>query len=171
MTTKSALLCISFALVLSIVWQAPGAYAQSKTATGSFVQNSSGVVAGNNIVSVSASVSVQVSNETIKTKESMLRSAVVNFLTSGPNVLKTSETDLPNIKTKVVNQVNNDTQSIEGSEATNAIVGVEVSKALKTIVASTEKSAPIKSVTIQTSSTCKPSAVKSIACDNVVTIK
>ena len=171
MITTTALLWISFALIFLVSWQAQGTYAQSKPDIGSLAQNSIGVGAGNNVVSVSASVSVQVSNETIKAKESMLRSAVVNFLTSGPNVLKTSESDLPNIKTKVVNQINNATQSIEGSEATNAIVGVEISKALKTIVASTGKPAPIKPVTIQTSSTCKPSTVNLLACDNVVTIK
>ena len=45
-------------------------------------------------------------------------------------------------------------------EATNAIIGVEVSKALKTLVMSSDKPNQNEIVTIQTSSTCKPLTVE-----------
>ncbi len=114
---------------------------------------------------------MQVSNQSLKTKDGMLRSSVINFLNSGPNVLKTPETAQPDVKSKIVNQINNDTQSVEGSEATNAIIGVEVTKALKSLVSSSDKPNQSSIVTIQTSSTCKPLTVKSISCENTVTIK
>ena len=124
---------------------------------------------GKNVVKVSSSVAVDVSNSTLKIKDGMLRSAVSSFLNSGPNVLKTSVTNQPLVKTKIDNKINNVTQSVQGAEATNAIIGVEVSKALKTLVLSFGNSTGV--VTVDTSSTCKPSASKSISCDNTVTIK
>ncbi len=154
-------------LVLSIyVWQFPvGVYAQTQSSSKTISDNV------NSAVSVSASVTVQVGNQTLKAKDGMLRSSIINFLSSGPNVLKTPETDQPNVKSKIVNQINNVTQNVQGLEATNAIIGVEVSKALKTLVASSDKPNQNEIVTIQTSSTCKPLTVKSISCENTVTIK
>lgn len=125
----------------------------------------------NSVVSVSSSVTVQVSNDSLKAKDGMLRSAVSSFLNSGPNVLKTSPSDQPVVKSKISNLISNDTQSVEGIEATNAIVAVEVSKAIKTAVSTSDKPGQSAMVTIQTSSTCKPLATKSISCDNTVTIK
>lgn len=122
------------------------------------------------IVTVSAIVTVPVSNDTIKTKDGMLRTSVIGFLNSGPNALKTSANDQPVVKSKIVNLVNNDTQNVEGPEATNAIVGVEISKALKSIVSEGNASENMM-VTIQSSSSCKPTAVGSISCENTVTMK
>lgn len=123
---------------------------------------------GTSLVSVSASVKIQVSNATLDIKEKMLRTAVSTFLNSGQNVLKTSASDLPIVKTKIANQINNATQSVEGTEATNAIIGVEVGKALKTVISPTTHTGFL---TVMTSSTCKPAASKSISCDNIITIK
>lgn len=126
---------------------------------------------GGSIVSVSASLTVQVSNETVKAKEGMLRSSVISFLNSGPNALKTSPNDQTLVNSKIANLVNNDTQNVQGIEATNAIIGVEISKALKTVLPSGSTPNVPGKVTILTSSTCKPSSANSISCDNAVTIK
>ena len=156
-----ALVCT---LVLSIsIWHFPaGIYAQSQSLNSS--DN------GKSIVSVSASVTVQVSNESLKAKDSMLKSSIIGFLNSGPNVLKTAQTDQPNVKSKISNAINNATQDIQGIEATNAIIGVEISKALKSLVSSSQPNQSAL-VTIQTSSTCKPSGAVSISCQNTVNIK
>ena len=132
---KSDMSCVLFVIVLStsLLYLSMPVYGQSQSAT------TSATKAGDS-VSVSASVTVQVTNESLKTKDGMLRSSVISFLNSGPNVLKTVATDQPIVKTKIVNQINNVTQSVQGLDATNAIIGIEVSKALKTIVSSTDKS-------------------------------
>ncbi len=163
---KSDMSCVLFAIVLStfLLYLIMPVYGQSQSST------TSATKAGDS-VSVSASVTVQVTNESLKTKDGMLRSSVISFLNSGPNVLKTLATDQPIVKTKIVNQINNVTQSVQGLDATNAIIGIEVSKALKTIVSSTDKSNQEGTVAIQTSSTCKPMNTKAISCDNTVTIK
>ena len=111
------------------------------------------------------------SNETLDIKEKMLRSAVSSFLNSGQNVLKTSDSDVPIVKTKISNQINNVIQNVEGTEATNAIIGVEIGKALETVISPTAQKSHAGGITVMTSSTCKPAAVKSISCDNIVTIK
>lgn len=126
---------------------------------------------GSGVVSVSTSVVIQVSNETQDIKEKMLKTAVGNFLNSGQNVLKTSDSDLPIVKTKITNQINNAIQNVEGTEATNAIIGVEIGKALETVISPTAPKGHAGVITVMTSSTCKPAAVKSISCDNLVTIK
>lgn len=166
----SLLVSITFAIVLSLgmSYYSVNAYGQSQGTQGSSKTTTDN---GNSVVSVSASVTVQVANQSLKTKDGMLRSSVISFLNSGPNVLKTPETDPPDVKTKIINQINNDTQSVQGLEATNAIIGVEVSKALKSLVSTSDKPNQNAIVTIQTSSTCKPLSVKSITCDNTVTIK
>jgi hypothetical protein len=143
----------------------PPAYAQSMP-TNSLKTTPS----QNNTVTVSSSFSVGLSNQTIKIKDGMLRSAVIGFLTSGPNVLKMSPTDQPVVRTKIVNQISNATQSVQGVEATNAIVGVELSKALKILVGSTTKPNQSVVVTIETSSTCKPLG-SMVTCDNTVNIQ
>ncbi len=132
---KSDMSCVLFVIVLStsLLYLSMPVYGQSQSAT------TSATKAGDS-VSVSASVTVQVTNESLKTKDGMLRISVISFLNSGPNVLKTVATDQPIVKTKIVNQINNVTQSVQGLDATNAIIGIEVSKALKTIVSSTDKS-------------------------------
>jgi hypothetical protein len=163
------LLSICTALVLSLCMSyfSVSTYGQSQE----IANSSSKTTSDNSVISVSASVTVQVSNESLKSKEGMLRSSVISFLNSGPNVLKTPESNQPDVKTKIVNQINNDTQSVQGLEATNAIIGVEVSKALRSLVSSSDKPNQNAIVTIQTSSTCKPLAIKSISCENTVTIK
>lgn len=161
-------LWISVALVLSFsLWNFPTTvYGQTTPSSSKTISSDS-----DSVVSVSSSVTVQVSNETLKVKDGMLKSAVVGFLNSGPNVLKTPVSSQPNVKTTIKNQVNNATQSVEGIEATNAILGIEVSKALKTMVTNSDKPGQSALVTIQTSSTCKPSTVKLISCENSVTLK
>ena len=83
-------------------------------------------------------------------------------------LLKASDADIPVVKTKITNRVNNAVQDVEGIEATKAIIGVEITKALKSKIPSSNQSVI---VTIDTSSTCKPSNIKLISCQNSVTIK
>jgi hypothetical protein len=125
---------------------------------------------GNSVVSVSSSIAIPVSNQTSKMSETTLKSSVTSFLNSGPNVLKTSDARISS-NTKIINKINNDTQNVQGGEATSAIVGVEISKALKTIVPPTSQQNKASLITITTSSTCKPSSASVIACDNTVEIK
>ena len=122
---------------------------------------------GNSLVSISASVSVPVTNESLRNKDTMLRSAVIGFLNSGANVLKIPDEVMANVKTKIANQVSNMTQNVEGSEATNAIIGVEITKALRSLISS--KGTGI--VTVDASSTCKAPTDNMISCDNTVNIK
>lgn len=143
-------------------------YAQSQSIQDSSTKTTSSNQ--NNLVKVSSSFAVEVTNQTLKTKEGMLRNAVIGFLTSGPNVLKLSPTDQTVVKTKIVNQIANATQNVEGIEATNVVIGVEVSKALRTIVSSFKGPNQSSTVAIETYSTCKPSA-KLISCENTVTLK
>lgn len=126
---------------------------------------------GTGVVSVSATVTMPVSNETLDTKDRMLRTAVISFLNSGANVLKMADSDQPIVKTKIANEINKAIQNVEGTEATNAIIGVEVTKSLKSVNLRTVEKNHANSITISTSSTCKLVAIKSISCDNVVTIK
>ena len=163
-----ALICTALVLSISISQFPIEIYAQSQSFN-SASKTTSGD--GKSVVSVSASITVQVSNESLKAKEGMLRSSVIGFLNSGPNVLKTPESDQANIKSKIVNQINNATQNVQGLEATNAIVGVEVSKALKSLVASSDKPNQTALVTIKTASTCNSITVGPTSCDNTVTIQ
>lgn len=162
-------LAVSLSLIMSISFSSfpIAVYGQAQTGT----SGSSKASNANSVVSVSSSVSVPVSNDTLKAKDGMLRTAVNSFLNSGPNVLKASPNDQPSVKTKIVNEINNATQNVEGIEATNAIVGIEVSKALRSEVSANTNPAQSSIITIQTSSTCKPTVSKSIICDNIVTIK
>ena len=124
-----------------------------------------------NQITVNATLSIQVSNLTLDTKDRMLRSAVIGFVTSGPNVLKTTPTEQPLVRTKITNQVTKAIQSLEGIEATNAIIGVEISKAIKGLISSTNDPNQTKIVNVETSSTCKPEATKSLSCENNIVIK
>jgi hypothetical protein len=167
---KTRLLWISGVFLLSnIICLFPGAiYAQipSKTAvTSNTASESEGVV------SVTATVSVKVSNGTLENQEKMLRNSVITFISSGANVLKSSPTVAPNVNTKINNNVNNVTQIVQGIEATNAVVAVEISKALKTVISSSTDTNQTGDITIGTTSTCRPIVLKSITCENTVTIK
>lgn len=153
--------CTALVLTLGVSYFSVNTYGQSQVS----------YTSENSIVSVSASVTVQVTNESLKAKDGMLRSSVFGFLNSGAGILKTSVSDQPTIKTKISNQVNNATQSVEGAEATNAIIGVEISKALRTVVSSSDKPNQTASVTIETTSKCKPVQIGSILCENSVKIK
>jgi len=141
--------------------------ALSEAATISAMNATSGPTSS---ISVSASVTIPVANQTMKSNEATLRSALTGFLNSGQNVLKTSDALQVNTKTKITNQLNNATQSVEGIEATNAIVGVEVGKAIRTAIASNQQDASAL-VTIAILSNCKPSSSNIIFCDNTVSIK
>lgn len=172
---KSSVVCLCGTIIFSIIVSnlvsatIADVYGQLKSST----SGQSTTTAGNenSVVSVNAGVKVQVTNSSLKTKDGMLRSAVISFLNSGPNVLKTSATDQPAIQTKITNSINNDTQSVEGIEATNAIIGVEITKALKTVVSGSNKPDQSALVGIETTSTCKPSVGTSIACQATVTIR
>lgn len=142
-------------------------FAQSTPAADMSTRTTSG---NGTSISVSATVAIQISNETLQAKEGLLRSAIITFLNSGPNLLKATPTDTPAMNSKISNQINNVTQIVEGLEATNAIIGVEINKALKTLILSLEQPKQSKAITIGTTSTCKPSG-QSIACENVVKIK
>ena len=122
------------------------------------------------MVSVIANVTVPLSNDTLKKSEGMLKSAVASFLNSGSNTLKKADSDQPFVKTVIINKINNVTQNVQGTEATNAIIGVEISKSLKTIVSPSNKLNQTGMATIETSSKCKPSADKPISCENLVII-
>ena len=122
------------------------------------------------VVSVNSSVTVQVTNQTLKDKDAMLRSAVSSFLNSGPNILKSRDGG-QDVMTKIVNNVNNATQSLQGTEATNAILGVEISKALKTSVLQSKLPNQADTVIIDTSATCKLAQAKMISCQNSITIR
>lgn len=168
---KSASLLISFAFVLSISITYPitGVNAQSESSA-----NFSSKIASDNAsagVTVSATASIAVSNATLTTKDKMLRNAVIGFLISGPNVLKITPTDEPVVQTKITNKINNTTQSVQGMEATNAIIGVEVSKALHSLISSSGKLNQTAILVVETSSKCKPSQVNLILCENTVTLR
>lgn len=152
---------LAFAVFFVMSASSVAVYGQLKT-----VQNSS---SSSSVVSVSATVGVQVSNATMKTKESMLRSSVISFLNSGPNVLKLPGNDQVDVKSMIQNKLNNDTQNVQGVEATNAVVGVEINKALRKVVSSAGDPNQLVLVTIQTTSSCK--SAQTTTCDNTVVIK
>jgi hypothetical protein len=169
---KSMLLAsggIVFVLSFSIWNISTTTYAQITNTTSSSSETASG--SEKSIVSINAKMTVQISNDTVKTKEAMLRTAVVGFLNSGSNILKTSDAGQLITKTKITNEINNTTQSLEGAEATNAVFGVEISKALKSAVSSSNAPGQMHTITVETSSTCKPSDTKSTTCENTIGIK
>ncbi len=163
---KSTLILIGFAVFLSTSLLYPvKANAQLQVPS---TNSSSQMTGTGNTVSVSSTITLQVTNATLKTNQGMLKSAIFDFLNSGPNVLKISDGTKIIVKTKIINQIANVTQSVEGIEATNAIIGVEIGKALTEIVSSPNKGGI---VSVGTSSTCKLAVANSISCDGAVTIK
>lgn len=164
---KSGLLWVCVALILSLFFCPfpTTIYAQSESREDSSSRTTG---AANDVVSVSASITVQVANETLKLKEGTVRSAIVGLFNSGLGILKTSDSDQPISKTKITNQISNTTQSVEGTEATYAVIGVEISKAFKSVISSSNNTG---SVTLELSSTCKPAGVKMTSCDNSLDIK
>jgi hypothetical protein len=118
---------------------------------------------------ISASISLHIRNETLQVKIDSLWAAVVGFLNSGPNLLKVSATTDPIVKTIITNIINNTTQTVEGVEATNAVLSVEITRALRTVNSSLGVSSNV--VTVDTTSLCNPSGDNSIACQNNVTIE
>ncbi len=151
-------LWICFALSLSVaIGHLPGSvYGQSPPST---VKNTS---------QVSSSLTVQVSNETII---GVLTPAVFNLIYSGASIFKTSDSDKLIMKTKIDNQINNATQNVEGTDAANAIIGIEIGRAVRSVISPTADKHQTGPITIDTSSICKLMAVKSITCDNSVKIK
>ena len=166
---KLSPLWLCLAIVLSIyIWHPPSAVtAQSQSTTG-ITSKVSG--SGNDEVTVGATANIKVSNATLTAKDKNLRNAIIGFLNSGPNLLKTIPSDQPIVKTKVTNQLSNTTQSVEGIEATGAIIAVEVTKALKSLISSKGPN-QTAFVNVETSSTCKPSSADMISCQNSVTLK
>ena len=92
------------------------------------------------------------------------------FVKLGPDLLKGSDKKLPNVTTKIDNEINNVTQTVKTTKSTNAVLGVEISKALARIV-SLLAPHQTDTITIHTLSICKHSAPRSDNCDNAVTIK
>ena len=167
---KSTLVWISVVLIfaLSTLHYATIANAQSQSKLKEPLKIKSNE---NSSVSVSAIVKVQITNETFKAKDGILKSAVGGLLNSGANILKTPGSVDPVTKSKIVNLINNVTQNVQGTEATNAIIGVEISKALKTANMTSDKPHQTAIVTVESLSNCKPSTANMISCENTVTIK
>jgi hypothetical protein len=177
---KSGLSLACVGLILSISLLLPWiTYAQAQITSnssnnlpGSAVSVSSN--SSNNLpgsaVSVSSTVSIQVSNITIKTDEATLKSAITGFLNSGPSIFKTSESYQLNASTQISNEIDGTKHTVQGMEATNAIVGVELSKGLRNLVSSVPQN-QTNTITVGTSSACKPSAPNIISCANEVVIK
>jgi hypothetical protein len=124
----------------------------------------------NATVLVNSSVTTPIMFDTINTKGSALTSSIMAFVNLGPDVLKGSNSGLPNVKTKINNEVNNVTQTVEGIKSTEAIMRVEINKALASII-SLLSANQTHTINIETFSICKPSATRSDSCDNAVTIK
>ena len=155
-------------LAISVCISPVGIYAQSQLTPNP--QSKMISASGSSVVTVSLSVTVPVSNQTIKTNEGTLKSAIIGLLNSGPNIFKTSDNFQVSTKTKIANQINNATQNVEGIEATNAIVGVEIGKALRSVISPTSKQNYTALITVMASSTCKP-ASGAISCDNAISMK
>jgi hypothetical protein len=158
---------VALGILISYSFAINGIYAQIKpTTTNQTAVPSSGSTAA----ASSVTVTVPVSNQTITTTEGKLRSAVVSSLNAGPNVLKTSENAQANTKSKITNQINNATQIVEGIEATNAIVGVEIGKSLRSVISENSQKTQAPLVTVTTSSSCKPAGT-TVSCENTISIK
>ena len=165
---QSVGVCVILALSIS-VWHFPAiSYAQSQNLTNTLSKTTP--TEQKISVSVSSSVTLPVTNQTFKTNQGTLRSAVLDLLNAGPDVLKSSDGNQLAMQTKITNQINNDTQVVQGQEATNAIIGVEINKGLTSTISSKNQTQG-GVITVQTSSTCKPSAGTSVSCQNTVTIK
>jgi hypothetical protein len=159
--------CVVLALSLTL-WHLPAtSYAQLQIPTNT---SKTTPVEKNISVSVSSTVTLPVTNQSFRTNQGTLKSAAIDLINAGPNVLKTSDENKITMQTKITNQINNDTQVVQGVEATNAILGVEINKGLTHIVSATNQTQG-GIVTLQISSTCKPSAANSIICDNTLVIK
>jgi hypothetical protein len=131
--------------------------------------NSSNATQGSDSAAVSATLNVQVKNATSETEDRMLRNSIIGFLTSGPNVLKSIPNEQAVVKTNIMNEISNTTQSVEGVEATNAIVGVELTKAIKSLISKSDPSQGAI-IVVSTTSSCKV-ASSGLICDNAVTLK
>lgn len=163
----SSWVCVTLLLALMIGSSSGIVHSQIQPPTPSFSNVNPNI--DKTVVSVNSSLTIQVSNKTLDMNQKTLRSAIINFLSSGPGVLKSSEKEQVLVKSKIVNQINKDTQNVEGTEATNAIIGIELGKALSTLVSSQAQNIS-KIITVQTGSICRPSATESISCENTVVV-
>lgn len=154
---------IIFGALVSILLVFPSTIAAQTSPQNTLIQKMQTNETG---ITVTAKIALQISNQTLKTKTDQLRGVIVNFLASAPNILKSQPSEQPIVKTKIVNLINGDTQNLEGVEATNAIVGVEITRALKTAVTNQSSLLPI-----DLSSTCRPTSNGIILCENSLTIK
>lgn len=153
-------LCICFALALSLFfWSSPGmVYSQVQQTAKSSLQNTA---------KVTASMMVQVRNETIS---GVLTPAIFNLINSGPSIFKISDSDQLITKTRIDNRINNATQNVEGTDAAYAIIGIEIGRAVKSLI-SADKHNQTAIITIEASAMCNLVAVKFTSCENTVAIK
>jgi hypothetical protein len=164
---KLQLLPVCVLLILTIcILHITQIYAQSQSTTNLKTESAN----EKNALSVSASLTVEVRNETLVAKTNLLRTAVSGFLAAGPGIFKSTDSGEPVIKTKIANKINNSTQNVEGTDASYAILGVEINKALRTVISSSTQPNQTAIVKIETSSTCKPSGPTTITCGNTVTL-
>jgi hypothetical protein len=167
--SQSIGVCVVLALSLCL-WHFPAiSYAQFHNPTNT--PSNTTPVEQNVLVSVNSTVTLPVTNQTFKSNQGTLRSVTIDLINAGPDVLKTSDENKITIQTKITNHINNDTQVVQGVEATNAIIGVEINKGLTGIVSSTHNQSQGGIVTIQISSTCKQTAANSIFCENTLVLK
>lgn len=122
-----------------------------------------------NSISVNSSMNVKVNNETIKSVTASLKSFISNILGSRDTEPSTEKCNHVIIKTKVFNQINNESQYVEGYEETDLITDLEISKALKSAVSSTEL--PWANVTTEITSMCNRDDFKGISCENFIVLK
>lgn len=162
---KSLPVCVLLILTICIL-HLTQIYAQTQSTEKGF--SKIGSANEKNALSVSASLTVEVRNETLGAKANLLRTAVSGFLAAGPGIFKSTDSGEPMIKTKIANKINNSTQNVEGTDASYAILGVEINKALRTVISSSTQPNQTAIVKIETTSTCKPLGPTSITCGNTV---
>jgi len=101
----------------------------------------------------------------------VLRSTVFSLLNSHTIGLATADCDQSIVKTKITNEINNESQNVEGADATDAIIGVEINKSLKYVVSSLKMPNQTTTVTAETYNACKRIALKSVLCENTIKLK
>ena len=109
----AGVLCICFAMALSVSLSNLPFDAGAQTSTGNNTLASSDINAG---------LTLQATNETINS--AVLSPAINSLLNLGPFVFKTSESQEFIMNTKIENQVNNVTQNTEGTDAAYAVVAL-----------------------------------------------
>lgn len=106
------------------------------------------------MILANSSISLKVRNDTQATDYGRLKDTVISFLNLHSGITMTSDCEDARVKTTISNEINDEIQYLEGSETANAIVGVEITKALKSLVSS-DGTIETVSVTIKLSSSCE----------------